>query len=133
MKKTFMIGGLILFAFGLYTIFTEFCPVDRALAEENVALDNKSSINEHPTKEEWLEVYITHKTKQFSDLYAQRIAVLVMISPKEIVITLTAANEQEEMSQVAKKIYTDEVKKIAKSILKEYVWAQNHKLTVQFI
>jgi len=100
-----------------------------------VALKNKISTNEHPTKEEWLEVYITHKIKQFTDLYAQRIAVRVAIvsKAKEIVITLTSANEQEEMSQTAKKIYADEVEKIVKPILKEYDWTKNHKLTVQYI
>ena len=135
MKKTFIIGGLILFIFGLYTIIAKFCPVEGALVEQNVALNNKISTNEHPTKEEWLEVYITHKIKQFTDLYAQRIAVRVAIvsKAKEIVITLTSANEQEEMSQTAKKIYADEVEKIVKSILKEYDWTKNHKLTVQYI
>jgi len=135
MKKTFIIGGLILFIFGLYTIVARFCPLEAALAEQNVALNNKISTNEHPTKEEWLEVYITHKIKQFTDLYAQRIAVRVAIvsKAKEIVITLTSANEQEEMSQTAKKIYADEVEKIVKSILKEYDWTKNHKLTVQYI
>ena len=135
MKKTFIIGGLILFIFGLYTIVARFCPVEGALAEQNVALNNKISTNEHPTKEEWLEVYITHKIKQFTDLYAQRIAVQVAIvsKAKEIVITLTSANEQEEMSQTAKKIYADEVEKIVKSTLKEYDWTKNYKLTVQYI
>ena len=135
MKKTFIIGGLILFIFGLYTIVAKFCPAEGALAEQNVALNNKISTNEHPTKEEWLEVYITHKIKQFTDLYAQRIAVRVAIvsKAKEIVITLTSANEQEEMSQTAKKIYADEVEKIVKPILKEYDWTKNHKLTVQYI
>ena len=135
MKKTFIIGGLILFIFGLYTIVARFCPVEGALAEQNVALNNEISTNEHPTKEEWLEVYITHKIKQFTDLYAQRIAVRVAIvsKAKKTIITLTSANEQEEMSQTAKKIYVDEVEKIVKSILKEYDWTKNHKLTVQYM
>jgi len=135
MKKTFIIGGLILFIFGLYTIVARFCPVEGALAEQNVALNNKISTNEHPTKEEWLEVYITHKIKQCTDLYAQRIAVRVAIvsKAKVIVITLTSANEQKETSQTAEKIYADEVERIVKPILKEYDWTKNHKLTVQYI
>ncbi|MHA2408190.1 MAG: hypothetical protein ACXACA_07455 [Candidatus Ranarchaeia archaeon] len=135
MKKTFIIGGLVLFIFGLYIIVARLCPVEGALAGQNVALNNKISANEHPTKEEWLEVYVTHKIKQFTDLYAQRIAVRVAIvsKAKETVITLTSANEQEEMSRAAKKIYVDEVEKIVKSILKEYDWTKNYKLTVQYI
>ncbi len=135
MKKTFMIGGLILFIFGLYAIIARFYLVEGTLAEQNVVLNNKISTNEHPTREEWLEVYMTHKIKQFTDLYAQRIAVPVVIvsEAKEIVITLTSANEQEEMSQTAKKIYVDEVEKIIKPILKKYDWVKNYKLTVQYI
>ena len=130
-----MIGGLILFIFGLYAIIARFYLVEGTLAEQNVVLNNKISTNEHPTREEWLEVYMTHKIKQFTDLYAQRIAVPVVIvsEAKEIVITLTSANEQEEMSQTAKKIYVDEVEKIIKPILKKYDWVKNYKLTVQYI
>ena len=84
-----------------------------------MASDKSLFADEHPTKEEWIEVYITHKIKQFTDLYADRIGVRVAIIPKkqEIVITLILANEQEEMSQPAKKIYCDEVEKIVKSVL----------------
>jgi len=135
MKKTFIIVWSILFILGLYKIVARFCPIEGALAEQNVALNNKISTNKHPTREEWLEVYTTHKIRQFSDLYAQRIAVIVAIFTKEqeIVITLTSANEQEEMSKVAKKIYCDEVEKIVKAVLEEYDWVKNYKLTVQFI
>ncbi len=99
-----------------------------------MASDKSLFADEHPTKEEWIEVYITHKIKQFTDLYADRIGVRVAIIPKkqEIVITLILANEQEEMSQSAKKIYCDEVEKIVKAVLVAYNWAQNYKLTVQF-
>lgn len=134
MKKTFIIGASILFMFGLYAIVVSFCPVEGALAEQNVALKNRISTNGHPTREEWLEVYVTHKIRQFTDLYANRIAVRVAIIPKneEIVITLTLANEQEDMSPPAKKIYCDEVEKIAKAVLAAYDWAQSYKLTVQY-
>jgi hypothetical protein len=135
MKKIFIIGGLILFTFGLHTIATNFCPVSQALAEQNVVLNNKISISKHPTKEEWLEVYITHKVKQFTDLHVHRVAVIVVVisEVKEMVITLTSANGQDEMSQTAKKIYADDVEKIVKLILEKYNWAQNYKLTVQYI
>lgn len=100
-----------------------------------IPLIAKDTSVEHPTKEEWLEVYITHKIKQFTDLYADRIAIRVAIIPKhkEIVVTLTLANGQEEMSQAAKKIYCDEVEKIVKSVLITYSSAKNYKLIVQYI
>ena len=134
MKKTFIISGIILFVLAICVFSSMFCSVKSALASQNMASDKSLLADEHPTKEEWLEVYITHKIKQFTELYADRIAVRVAIIPKhqEIVITLTLANEQEEMSQPAKKIYCDEVEKIVKSVLVTYIWTQNYKLTVQF-
>lgn len=114
MKKIFMVVALSLFIYGC---------------------TNNPSVDEHPTKKEWLEVYITHKIKQFTDLYAQRIAVQVAIvsKAKEIVITLTSANGQEEISQSAKNNYVHDVERTVKSILKEYDWAKSYKLTVQYI
>jgi hypothetical protein len=112
-----------------------FCLVKSTLASQNITSDKSLLADEHPTKEEWLEVYITHKIKQFSDLYAARIAIRVAIFPKnqEIVITLTLANQQEAISQTAKKIYCDEVEEVVKAILVTYQWAKSYKLTVQFI
>jgi hypothetical protein len=55
------------------------------------------------------------------------------VGNKSHIIFLGGANEQEEMSQPAKKIYADEVEKIVKFILKKYDWTKNHKLTVQYI
>lgn len=134
MKKTFIISGIILFVLAICVFSSMFCLVKTALASQNMASNKSLFRDEHPTKEEWLEVYITHKIKQFSDYYAERIVVRVAISPKhqEIVITLTLANGQEEMSQPANKIYCDEVEKIVKAVLVTYNWAQNYKLAVQF-
>jgi translation initiation factor 2B subunit (eIF-2B alpha/beta/delta family) len=113
MKKTFIILGLILLICGSCT---------------NVA-------NKHPTKEEWLEVYLTHKIKQQIDSWQQRVAVIVAISPKdqEIVVTLTSSNGQEEIAQSAKNAYIHDVEVFAKTILETYDWAKNYKLTIQYI
>ena len=135
MNKKFIISGIILFVIAMCVFSSRFFLVKSDSESQNMASDKSLFADDHPTKEEWLEVYITHKIKQLTDLYAARIAVRAAIIPKyqEIVITLTLANEQEEMSQPAKKIYCDEVEKIVKAVLVTYNWAQNHKLTVQFI
>jgi len=134
MNKKIIISGIILFVIAMCVFFSMFFLVKSASASQNIASDKSLFADEHPTKEEWLEVYITHKIKQFTDLYADRIGVRVAIIPKkqEIIITLILANEQEEMSQPAKKIYCNEVEKIVKSVLVTYIWTQNYKLTVQF-
>ena len=90
---------------------------------------------EHPTKEEWLEVYITHRIKQWADPWQRRIAVTVWIVPQEqeIAITLTSANGQEEISTSAKNTYIHDVEEIVKAILENYNWAKIYKVTVQYI
>jgi hypothetical protein len=135
MKKTVIIGGLSLFMSGLCTNVAKVCLVEGPLAEEKVALNNKSSTNEHPTKEEWLEVFITHRIKAGTDVWRQRIAVWVAIVPEHqvIAITLTSANGQEEITQSAKNSYLSHVEYTVKVILKEYGWAQNYKLVVQYV
>ena len=134
MNKKFIISGIILFVIAMCVFSSRFFLVKSDSESQNMASDKSLFADDHPTKEEWLEVYITHKIKQFSDLYAERIGERVAIIPKkqEIIITLFLANEQEEMSQPAKKIYCYEVEKIAKSVLVTYIWSQNYKLTVQF-
>jgi predicted metal-binding protein len=113
MKKIFIIAGLSLFICGSCT---------------NVA-------NEHPTKEEWLEVYLTHEIKQMVDSWQQRVAVIVAISPNdhEIVVSLTSSNGQEEITQSAKKEYIHDVEVIVKTVLKTYDWAKDYKQVVQYI
>ncbi len=135
MRKTFIIIGIILSVIALCIYPSTFCFVKSILAGQNITSDKSLAVDEHPTKEEWLEVYITYKIKQFTDLYAARIAIRVAIVPEnqEIVITLTLANEQEEMSQTAKKIYCSQVEQVIKAVLVEYNWARNYKLTVQFV
>ena len=134
MKKTFIISRIILFLLAMCVFSSTFCLVNSVLANQNMNSDKSLVADEHPTKEEWLEVYITHKIKQFTDLYVDRIAIRVAIIPRnqEIVITLTLANGQEEMSKSAKTIYCDEVEKIVKAVFVTYNWARKYKLTVQF-
>lgn len=98
-------------------------------------LNSKIVSNEHPTKEEWLEIYITHRIEDWTDAWQQRIAIRVAIIPadKEIVVTLTSANGQEEISQSAKNSYVSDTESIVNSILEEYDWAKDYKLTVQYI
>ena len=118
MKKIFMVVALSLFIYGC---------------------TNNPSTNKHPTKEEWLEVYLTHEIKQSIEMYRRRAAVVISIRTKEreIIITLTSASGQveglKEISQSAKNDYVHEVEDIVKGILKEYDWAKNYKLTVLYI
>lgn len=94
----------------------------------------------HPTKEEWLEVYLTHKIKQVTDVWKSRLGVMVFIAHKydgkvvdEIVVTLSVANgEQPYLKEQAERVI-DQVKGIVKTIVENYEWAKHYKITVQYI
>ncbi len=135
MKKTLIIGGSFLLIFGFYTIISKCFSVAGAFAEQNVDSSNKISINEHPTQEEWLEVYMAHKIKQKTDLWERRIAVTITIVPTDhvIVVGLTSANGQKQISQSAKNGYIDTVEVTVKGILEKYDLVKSYKLTVQYI
>ena len=126
MKKTFIIALLCTFVYGLCTNVAG--PLVKRAA-------NEVSTDRHPTKEEWLEVYLTHRIRQTTDVCQQRIAVIIRISTKEqeIVVGLTSANGQQEISQSAKNAYVRHVEAIVKPILEEYSWVRNYKLTVTYV
>jgi len=135
MKKVIIIGGIILLIFGLYIIIPRVCPIKGLLVKQNLDLRNDTSTNPHPTREEWLEVYITHRIKQWTDPWEQRTAVTVWIRPEEqtIAITMTSANGQEKLTQSQQNAYILDVEKIVKTVLEKYDWAQKYKLIVQFL
>ena len=80
------------------------------------------SADEHPTKEEWLDVYLTHKIKQNLDVWEERIAVQVeIISELKVVnICLVCAVGQDEISQTTKNMCANDVENIVKLILEKY-------------
>jgi len=94
-----------------------------------------SKKDKHPTREEWLEVYLTQKIKNTTELWKQRVAVIVVIDPKEktIVTSLTSSNGQDEISETAKREYVEQVEVIINSILEDCDLAKIYKLVVQYI
>lgn len=135
MKNVCMVVGLAVLVYVFCTSSAKVRPIAETLAERNMVLSNTASTDMHPTKEEWLEVWITHEIKDVTDLWRQRIAVLVLISQEEqvIVVGLSSATGQEEISQSAKKEYVQRAESIVKGILEEYDWAKDYQLTVHYI
>src|SRR3989338_10987665 len=54
--------------------------------------------SQYPSREEWLEVYLTSKIRENTDAWEQRTAIRTVIdsSRRQIIITLTSANGQSE-------------------------------------
>lgn len=89
----------------------------------------------HPTQEEWLEVYLTHKIEQAADLWRVRTAIKVAINSesKEILISMVPATGEEELEAADKDSYTGISKAVIDSVLNDYAWAKDYGLTVQYL
>lgn len=106
-------------------------------------LNSKIQTSQYPAQDEWLQVYISYRIHEMTDLWQRRVVVNVVIRsqdadgkplvPKEMIIIMTSANGQEPVTQIAKDAYTQTAESTAKSILEDYGIAREHRLTVQFI
>lgn len=98
-------------------------------------------LGRHPTQDERLEVYTSHRIHELIDLWQVRVVADVVIfsqdadgrpiSPKEIVITIVSANNEDTLSRSAKDLYIRSAESVAKSILMNYGVASEYKLIVQ--
>ncbi|MBI5699432.1 hypothetical protein HZC35_03870 [Candidatus Saganbacteria bacterium] len=86
----------------------------------------------HPTREEWLEVWLTHKIQKMVDPMEPRVTFLVNVlsSTKEIIITYMPAQggrftDPESVGGI--------IRIPAEKTLKDYPWARNYQLTIKYI
>jgi hypothetical protein len=87
-----------------------------------------------PTRKEWLEISIFKAIKDRTDPWKQHISSVVWLKEEEntIFITLTSANQQEEMKAKAQKEYVEIIQNDVESFIKKYDWAKKLKVHVQF-
>jgi hypothetical protein len=90
----------------------------------------------HPTKTEWLEVYLTHEIEEIFNLWESGVAIRVGIyeKDKEIVVTITA-KMGEQFPETARQTYIDTAKKTVEEILifQDYEWAKDYRIIVDFV
>jgi hypothetical protein len=106
-------------------------------------LNNKIQVSQHPTQDEWLEVYTSHCINESLDTSQQRVAFLIAIAskdangkalaPKQMVITIASANGQDPISQNAKNGYIQTVENIAKYVLEDYRLNKEYEVAVQYV
>lgn len=112
---------------------TEIKRISKKLEEVSL-FTTKEEIVKHPTKEEWLNVYLVHAIRHMTDSWRQRIGIMVAIAneEKQIVVTIGSANGQEEISLDAQKRYEESVMLRVKGVLEDYEWTKGYKVIVQF-
>ena len=118
-----------------------FCLVLTGCPQDNQK--SQTQVSQHPTQDEWLEVYAAYKVHDLTDMWQKRVFVRVAIvckgadsknlATKEIVITLTLANGEDPVSQDAKNTYMKAAESAAKAILEDYGLNEKYNLTVQFV
>ena len=115
---------IILFTILLTLIFSTGC----SLKQTNTAIS-------HPTKEEWLEIYLTHKIEDVTDLWRLRTTTKVGIynEDKEIVVIITTSNGEDYPNKGSQQVYTETAEGVVEEIIKSYEWAKNYKIIVDFI
>ncbi|WOB06960.1 hypothetical protein [Piscinibacter gummiphilus] len=88
-----------------------------------------------PTRGEWLRVTLLSSIQEQSNLWRERVAVVVLIDAKENTasVSITLANGQPEPSPALKERYVQAVRAIAAGILERHSWAKDVKLLVQFV
>lgn len=86
-----------------------------------------------PTRKEWLELSLSKRITDITDLWARRIGVGVVVFPREeiVAIVLAASNGQENLSSTACADYTGIIRKIADDHIKQYGWAKGVKIEIR--
>jgi len=106
-------------------------------AKPNIAIEG----DQHPTRDEWLRVYISYSIHELTDLWQLRVAANVAvisedaegkpIIPKQLIVTITSANGEAAIIGDTADQYKQYVEILVKSILKKYSVESEYELTVQ--
>lgn len=106
-----------------------------------VGCSNKQQIISHPTQDEWLEVYTAFNIRKMTDVWERRVAVIVKVFslkadgtaliPKEIIVTITAANGEESVAKA--EWYKPFAEGVVKSILEQYNVDKEYKIIIQLL
>lgn len=86
-----------------------------------------------PTRKEWLELSLSKRITDITDLWERQIVVGVVVFPSEetIAIVLAASNGQENLSSTVCASYTGIIRKIADDHIKQYGWAKGAKVEIR--
>lgn len=86
-----------------------------------------------PTRKEWLELSLSKRIADVTDLWERRIGVGVAVFPSEkiISIVLAAANGQESLSSTNCANYIGVIRKIADGHIKKYGWAKGAAVEIR--
>lgn len=86
-----------------------------------------------PTRKEWLELSLSKRIADATNLWERRVSVVVVVFPKEesIAIVLATSNGQENLSSTVCTNYTSIIGKIADDHIKQYGWAKGAKIEIR--
>src|SRR3989338_6561017 len=98
-----------------------------------VYLNNKTEISQHPTQNEWLEVYITHKIHEAIDNSPRKVVIDTNIEENKIFVLLRSSTGQTNIPESGRLAYIEDVKNVVKNVLDKNSFSNNYTFSVDYI
>ena len=98
-----------------------------------VYLNNKIEINQHPTQDEWLEVYITHKIHEAIDNSPRKVVIDTNVEEGKIFVLLRSSTGQTAIPDSGRLAYIEDVKNVISGVLEKQGLTVNYTFSVDYI
>ena len=98
-----------------------------------VYLNNKIEVSQHPTQEEWLEVYITHKIREAIDNSPRKVVIDINVEEGKIFVLLRSSTGQTAIPNSGRLAYIDDVKNVISGVLEKQGLTKNYTFSVDYI
>lgn len=98
-----------------------------------IFLNNKIRVGQHPTQDEWLEVYITHKIHEAIDNTPRKVVVNTNVGENKIFVLLRSSTGQTAIPESGRVVYIEDVKSVIKNVLEENGLIKNYTFSVDYI
>ena len=98
-----------------------------------VYLNNKIEVSQHPTQNEWLEVYITHKVHEAIDNSPRKVVIDTNVEENKIFVLLRSSTGQTHIPESGRLAYIEDVKNVVKNVLDKNGLANSYTFSVDYI
>ena len=98
-----------------------------------VYLNNKIEVSQHPTQNEWLEVYITHKIHEAIDNSPRKVVIDINVEEGTILVLLRSSTGQTAIPDSGRVAYIEDIKKVVSDVLEKQGLTKNYTISVDYI
>lgn len=98
-----------------------------------IYLNNKIEVSQHPTQNEWLEVYITHKVHEAIDNSPRKVVIDTNVEENKIFVLLRSSTGQTNIPESGRLAYIEDVKNVIATVLEKQGLIKNYTFSVDYI